>query len=188
VTRQPHRARLGALVAAAILIACAVAPSALAHAGGTVGDYFVEAGWRDEPPVIDQANAVEVTVTRHDDDSPIADLGSGDLTVVVSSTGSSGSPLALEPAFDRAARTGPLGTYEAELVPGVAGATTFHITGSIHGTAVDLSLEGGVVEASKPVDEEPATGLDPWIVAGIVGLIAVVGAMAFLFLRVRPAS
>src|SRR5207248_4259966 len=70
-------------------------------------------------------------------------LGTKGLTVVVSTgsgaTAKSSSPLALTSAFDPDSGLGTHGEFDAPLLSTAAGTYTFHITGDINGTAVDVS-------------------------------------------------
>ena len=127
----------------ASLVSIALVPAASAHSGVEVGEFLVTVGWKNEPAYVGQPNAVQVTVLDHHDESPITDLATGDLSVVVSTAGQDSASLPLDAAFDAAESIGPLGEYVAELVPTAPGDYTFHVTGSIHGTAVDLELTSG---------------------------------------------
>ena len=137
--RMPH----AGIVITALLAALAGAPGAAAHSGIEVGEYLLAIGWRNEPAFVGQPNAVQVTIAHHADDTPVTDLAGDALAVVVSTAGVDSPSLALEPAFDAAEGTGPLGEYAAALVPTAPGDYAFHITGSIHGTAVDVTLASG---------------------------------------------
>lgn len=127
----------------ALVASATLAAPTLAHTGHEVGDYLIEIGWLHEPAFVGQPNAVQLTISDHHDASPILDLRSDDLTVVVSTAGASSASLVFEPAFDAAEKTGSLGEYDAALVPTAPGDYSFHITGSIAGTAVDLTVASG---------------------------------------------
>ena len=130
-------------LAAALVASATLAVPAFAHTGHEVGDYVLEIGWLHEPAFVGQPNAVQVTITDHHDGSPILDLGADDIKVVVSTAGVDSASLTFEPAFDAVEKEGSLGEYDAALVPTAPGDYTFHITGAIHGTAVDLSVTSG---------------------------------------------
>lgn len=130
-------------LALAVLASVALASPAAAHTGHEVGDYILEIGWRNEPAFVGQPNAVQVTISDHHDGAPILDLAADALAVVVTTAGVDSASLPLEPAFDAVEKTGPLGEYGAALVPTAPGDYTFHITGSIHDTAVDLTVTSG---------------------------------------------
>lgn len=131
--------RLALGVAAALWLG--LATGAAAHTGVPVGDYLVEVGWRDEPAFVGQPNAVQVMVRSHGDGAPI--LRGVALEVVVETAGQSTSGLVLSPAFDAAAGTGSLGEYLAAIIPTAPGDYTFHVSGTIADTAVDLDLTSG---------------------------------------------
>ena len=119
-----------------------VASPAFAHTEKDAGPYKLLFGWRDEPAYTGSQNAVQLFV--HDaSGKAIDDLGTKGLTVVVSSgsgaTAKSSSPLALTSAFDPDSGLGTHGEFDSPLLPTAAGTYTFHITGDINGTAVDVS-------------------------------------------------
>jgi hypothetical protein len=125
---------------------------ALAHVQEHAGPFAVEIGWLREPAYVGQPNGVQVTV-KDAKDEPVLDLGPDDLKVVVSSGGKS-KELAFEPGFDAAEAEGPLGEYDAAIVPTAPGDYTFHVTGTIHGSALDVS----VTSSDKTFD--PVVGSD----------------------------
>jgi hypothetical protein len=131
--------RLAGLSIAFFLIALALAPISAAHTPHAVGDYELEIGWLHEPAFVGQPNAVQVTIVDANGD-PVTDLALDDLAVVVSTAGQDSASLSLVPAFDAEEGVGPLGEYDAVIVPTAPGDYTFHITGSIHGTAADLTV------------------------------------------------
>lgn len=140
---MPSRIRRGAFVAlpaGALLLSLALVPSAAAHTGIEVGPFLLDIGWRNEPALVGQPNAVQVTIVVHDTNKPVLDLGADDLQVVVSTAGVDSPALAFVPAFDASEGAGPLGEYNAALVPTAPGDYTFHITGVIRKTAVDVTL------------------------------------------------
>jgi hypothetical protein len=119
-----------------------VAAPAFAHTEKDAGPYKLLFGWRNEPSYTGALNAVQLFV--HDaSGKAIDDLGTKGLTVVVSTgsgaTAKSSSPLALTSAFDPDSGLGTHGEFDAPLLPTAAGTYTFHITGDINGTAVDVS-------------------------------------------------
>jgi hypothetical protein len=127
-----------ALAAAGLLIAT----PALAHTTKDAGPYHLTFGWRDEPAYTGAQNAVQLFV-KDAKGNPIDDLGSKGLTVAVT-TGSgaaakTSSPMTLKSAFDPDTGLGTRGEFDAPILPTAAGPYTFHITGDISGTAVDVS-------------------------------------------------
>ena len=119
-----------------------VAAPAFAHTEKDAGPYKLLFGWRDEPAYTGSLNAVQLFV--HDaSGKAIDDLGTKGLTLVVSTgsgaTAKSSSPLALTSAFDPDSGLGTHGEFDSPLLPTGPGTYTFHITGDINGTAVDVS-------------------------------------------------
>ena len=133
-----HR-RLPATLLAA-LVASTLAPAlAQAHVEHDAGAYRVTVGWLHEPTYVDVENAIQVLVAD-DQGKPVADLGDAALTVVVSAAGRSSAALPLLPTLDPDSGEGTPGEYVATLIPTVPGDYSFHIQGSIHGTAVDETV------------------------------------------------
>ena len=123
------------------LVLAAAGPVA-AHAVEHAGSYTIEIGWQHEPTYVGESNGVQIII--HDgDDKPVVDLASDDLTAVVSTGDQQTAPLTFEPGFDPIELEGNLGEYDAALLPTAPGDYTFHVTGSIHGTAVDITVTSG---------------------------------------------
>ncbi|HYR61966.1 MAG TPA: hypothetical protein VET24_04950 [Actinomycetota bacterium] len=119
-----------------------IAAPAFAHTEKDAGPYKLLFGWRSEPAYTGEQNAVQLFV--HDTSGKAIDsLGSKGLTVVVSTgtgaTTKSSSPMALNSAFDPDSGLGTHGEFDAPILPTAPGTYTFHITGDINGTAVDVS-------------------------------------------------
>jgi hypothetical protein len=133
------RAR-GALSATiAVLFGLLVASVAYAHVVKQVGNYTLEIGWQHEPTYVGEANGVQVII--HDaDENPITDLGIDDLKVVVSTGDQQTGELTFEPGFDLEEGEGPLGEYNAPIMPTAPGDYTFHLTGAIHGEPIDITV------------------------------------------------
>ncbi len=54
--------QLGLLTVA--ILAVSLLGSAYAHKGQIVGDYKIDAGWKNEPPIAGKSNAIEVIITK----------------------------------------------------------------------------------------------------------------------------
>jgi hypothetical protein len=120
----------------ALLIASA--GSASAHVIEHPGPFTLALGWQREPAYVGFQNAVQVIITDADG-KPVADLGPDDLSVVVSLAGQQSAPLAFANGFDEDTGLGKEGEYDASILPTSPGDYTFHLTGTIHGTAVDFT-------------------------------------------------
>jgi hypothetical protein len=130
--------RLFGAPAIAALFGLLLAAPASAHVVTKAGPYTLEIGWQHEPTNVGEANGVQVII--HDArDKPVNDLATDDLNVVVSTGGQQSDPLTFEPGFDLAEGFGTQGEYDAAIEPTAPGDYTFHITGSIHGTKVDVT-------------------------------------------------
>ena len=127
----------GAIVSAAILL-LAAAGTTLGHVQEDVGSFGIELGWKVEPAYVGQPNAIQVIVHDHAD-QPVTDLDLATIHVVVSTAGQTSPELAFEPGFDAVEMDGPLGEYDAAIVPTAPGDYTFHLTGRIKGQAVDIT-------------------------------------------------
>jgi len=128
--------RATGIPAMAILLVMALAQPVLGHIVVEVGTYHLAIGWAHEPTYVGEQNAVEVFVTDAAN-NPVDDLTPDDLKVVVSAGGQQSDPLALTPSFDADTGLGTRGDYLAPIIPTSPGDYPFHVTGSVHGTAVD---------------------------------------------------
>jgi hypothetical protein len=126
----------GAALGAALTLALVVSATASAHVVKQFGSYSVAMGWLHEPTYVGVENAVQVIV-KDGSGSPVNDLQPGDLQVVVSTAGQQTAALPLQPSFDPDTGLGTPGEYTASLIPTQVGDYTFHLSGSIHGQAVD---------------------------------------------------
>jgi hypothetical protein len=168
-----HRLSRVALAFAAVAALVLAAPaSALGHTVQHAGSYTLEIGWKTEPTYVAAPNAVSVTITDASG-KPVTDLGADDLHVIVSTANQPSPELSFEPGFDPEEMDGPLGEYDAAIVPTAPGDYSFHITGTVHGTKVDITVASGdetfnaVVESTNlqfpvklPSMAEVATHLD----------------------------
>ena len=123
----------------AVLLGLLVASAATAHVVKRAGPYTLEIGWQHEPTYVGEANGVQVII-RDADDQPITDLATDDLKVVVSTGDQQTGELTFEPGFDLAEGDGNPGEYNAPIMPTAPGDYTFHLTGAIHGEAVDINV------------------------------------------------
>ena len=126
----------GISIGAALLLSLVVSSAVSAHVVKQFGTYSVAMGWLHEPTYVGVENAVQV-VAKDAGGNPVNDLAPGDLNVVVSTAGQQTAALPLQPSFDPDTGLGTPGEYTASLIPTQVGDYTFHLTGSIHGTAVD---------------------------------------------------
>jgi hypothetical protein len=144
--RFRHSYRLATAVTAALMtvgtVTALVPAPASAHVVEHAGNYTLEIGWQHEPTFVGEVNGVQLIV--HDAaDKPVTDLAEDDVKVVVSTAGQQSGELTFEPGFDPEEMEGPLGEYDAAILPTAPGDYTFHITGVIHGTKLDITVTSG---------------------------------------------
>jgi len=137
-----HLARLSLIATCATLLVFLAVGAVTAHTVKKVGPYTLEIGWQHEPTYVGEGNGVQVIVTDATD-HPVTDLTVDDIKVAVSAGGQQTGELTFEPAFDLAEGDGPMGQYNAPIMPTQPGDYTFHITGAIHGEAVDVTVTSG---------------------------------------------
>jgi hypothetical protein len=118
------------------MLALVVSVTVSAHVVKQFGSYSVAMGWLHEPTYVGVENAVQVIV-KDGSGNPVNDLQLGDLQVVVSTAGQQTAALPLQPSFDPDTGLGTPGEYTASLIPTQVGDYTFHLSGSIHGQAVE---------------------------------------------------
>ena len=128
--------RFGVALSAAAVALLLISGVADAHVVKTFGTYSVALGWVHEPTYVGEQNAVQVVV-KDAAGKPITDLNDGDLKVTVSVGSQTSDPLPLLNKYDPDTGLGVPGDYEAPLIPTAPGDYTFHLTGTIHSTAVD---------------------------------------------------
>ena len=147
--------RVGVALITASVALLLVAGVADAHIVKTFGKYNVALGWVHEPTYVGEQNAVQVVI-KDATGKPITDLNDGDLKVTVSVGGKTSDPLDLLNTFDPDTGLGIPGDYEALLIPTAPGDYTFHLSGSIDGTAVDETATSSDATFNSVVD---ATGI-----------------------------
>jgi len=142
---------LGIAMAGAVTAALLISGVADAHVVKTIGTYSVALGWVHEPTFVGELNAVQVVI-KDAAGKPVNDLNDGDLKVTVSVGGQTSNPLSLLNTFDPDTGLGVPGDYEAAIIPTAPGDYTFHLTGSIHGTAVDETATSSDSTFNSAVD------------------------------------
>ena len=129
----------GVAVGAALLLVLVLSATASAHVVKQFGTYSVAMGWLHEPTYVGVENAVQVIV-KDATGQPVNDLQPGDLQVVISTAGQQTAALPLQPSFDPDTGLGTPGEYTASIIPTQVGDYTFHLSGAIHGQAVDETV------------------------------------------------
>jgi hypothetical protein len=139
---------LGGVAALVVLSA----GTAFAHADRDVGPISLAIGFGTEPGYVGQPNSVQVLL--NDRGNPVVNLG--DSLKVEVSFGDQQVNLPLEPDFE-IGESGTPGDYRAWFIPSQAGKYTIHLTGSVHGTKIDLSLTSSPTTFDEIQDPANAT-------------------------------
>ena len=155
----------------------------LAHETITVGDYEIEIGWLNEPPVAGQQNAIAVNVsnTGGGEAQPVEDISA---LVVGISYGGQSKTLTLEPFGEDTP-----GQFVAPILPTVPGQYTVTFSGQLGDTPVDAQVEPEEVASADTLQfpslessvQSADLGMMYWLIylSLLVGLIALVlGVMA----------
>ena len=150
--------------------------TALAHDSVTVGDYELELGWVNEPPVAGQQNAIVVNVSNISggEAQPVEDVSS--LTVTIS-YGDQSKILTLQPLGEDTP-----GQFVAPIVPTIPGQYTITLGGKLGETDVNnVEVEPEEVQPADTLQfpivqsAQPESGRMDWLIwfSFLVGLIGV---------------
>ena len=124
----------------AVFIVVAAGPAS-AHVLKTVGPYHLLIGFGNEPVYAGAQNSVFLLLTDAKTGAPIVDEGLGDTLKVEVGFGTQTKQLPLMSSFDPDSGQGTSGVYNAYFVPTVPGDYTFHLSGSIHTTKVNITVK-----------------------------------------------
>lgn len=128
--------RVSRRIATALLLAALLIPFtasvALAHGHTQAGDYEIVIGFHNEPAYQGEPNGLDLFVTNKATGEKINDLA--DTLKAELIFGSSKKELEIK------AQWGQDGAYTAYVLPTQAGDYTWHITGDIKGTPIDVSM------------------------------------------------
>lgn len=146
----------------------------LAHESVTVGDYELEIGWVDEPPIAGQKNALLVIVsnTSSGEAQPVEDVSS--LTVHVS-YGDQQKELTLQPLGEDTP-----GQFMAPILPTIPGQYTILLGGQLGDTDVDAHAEPEEVASADTLqfpsaensEQNASTAWLTWL-AVLLGLVGI---------------
>ena len=148
--------------------------TAFAHESITTGDYEIEVGWLNEPPIVGQQNAIVVNVsnTSGGEAQPMEDVSA--LTVTVSYGGQS-KALTLQPLGEDTP-----GQFVAPILPTIQGQYTLTLGGKLGDTDVNADVEPEEVQSAdilqfpsiQSAQQSAATDWLVWL-SFLVGLIGV---------------
>lgn len=142
--------------------------SAYAHKTVTVGPYDIEVGWRDEPPLVSQQNAIVFAITEDDGSGVSSGVTNAfrDLTATVKS----GS---VSKQLDILSDARP-GHYYSKIIPTKMGTLVVEITGTINGVAVNEAV------AIEDVEDINLLAFPPTSASGLPDLAQLKNAMSSL--------
>ena len=146
---------------------------AFAHESITVGDYELEIGWVNEPPIVGQQNAIVVNVsnTSGGEAQPVDDISA--LTVTVS-YGDQNKLLTLQPLGEDTP-----GQFVAPILPTIPGQYTIVLGGKLGATDVNVSVEPEEVQSADTlafplfnIEEGISTDWLAWlgVLLGLIGI------------------
>jgi hypothetical protein len=120
------------LLGAALLGLLAAASPAFAHGKTTIGDYDIEIGFHNEPAYLGQPNSLDLIVTNNKTNQRVNGLEKTLKAELVFGGSKTEIPIYPQDGVD--------GAYGADVIPTAEGDYTWHISGKINGTPVDVSL------------------------------------------------
>jgi hypothetical protein len=126
------KTRLLIALAATLMVALLVQTVVNAHGKTTVGDYDLEIGFHNEPVLVGMPNSLDLFVTNAKTGEKVNNLQ--DTLSAELIFGASKKTFKLEP------QEGQDGAYTAFVIPTSTGDYTWHITGKINDTPVDVSM------------------------------------------------
>jgi hypothetical protein len=132
---------LAAAAAVPVLFIAATAAPASAHVLKTAGPYHLLIGFGNEPTYAGEQNSVFLLLTDAKTGAPVVDEGLGDTLKVAVGFGTQTKRLPLVSSFDPDSGQGTKGVYNAYFIPTVPGDYTFHFSGTIHTTKVNITVK-----------------------------------------------
>jgi hypothetical protein len=117
--------------------------TAWAHEEVDSGNYHFEIGWVNEPVILGQRNGLDLFVASADN----PEEGIPDVSTLVFTVEYGG----VNKSYDIVPVEGEDGHYTASFVPTREGQYTFHLTGSIEGESIDVSVEPEEVVSADTV-------------------------------------
>ena len=118
--------------AAALVVLLAFTAPAFAHGKTTVGDYDIEIGFHNEPAYLGQPNSLDLFVTNSKTGEKVNGLEKTLKAELIFGSSKTELPIYPQDEVD--------GAYGADVVPTAVGDYTWHITGTINDTPVDISM------------------------------------------------
>jgi hypothetical protein len=124
-------------------------PAAFAHEETIVGDIKIVGGWVNEPPLVNEFNGIELTITRNSTDEPITNaVAQLDITL---KKGTLTKSLDFQPSEEP-------GVYVADLLPTQVGLYEVVFQGSVAGQAINSQVEIEDVDDTRTLEFPPRQG------------------------------
>jgi len=127
------------------LFAISMVTTAWAHETITIGDYAVEFGWVNEPPIVGQPNALVINISPKDSSSSNTNVNITGVKIQVLYGGQT-KVLALQPLGENAP-----GQFIAPMTPMRPGKYTFHLSGNIGTTTFNNDVVPEEVQTADVV-------------------------------------
>ena len=128
-----------------------IVPAAIAHEETIVGDVKIVGGWVNEPPLVNQFNRIELTITRVSTGEPINNaIAQLDVTI---KKGSLTKSLDFQPTEEP-------GVYAAEILPTQVGLYEVLFRGSVAGQTINSQVEIEDVEDTRSLEFPPRQDVD----------------------------
>ena len=136
-----------------ILISGFILPSAFAHTTIHIGQYAIEAGWGEEPPVVGLPNRITIDVVEPGEVEGVSKGVSNAFKNMQATIISGGASKVLEINPDQQA-----GKYYAKIIPTKTGSMEVKVHGQLNGLEVDVVIPVEDVESTSILDFPPTTG------------------------------
>jgi hypothetical protein len=144
-----NRAALVPVLSALTLLLFISIPNAFAHEELIVGDIKIVGGWANEPPLVNEFNGIELSITRNSTGQPITNaVAQLDITI---QKGSLTKSLDFQPTEEP-------GVYVAEILPTQIGQYEVLFSGSVADQTISSRIEIEDVGDTRPLEFPPRTG------------------------------
>ena len=164
-----------AAIALLVIALLAIPAIVYAHEEIAAGDYKIKYGWKNEPPIVGEPNAIALDIVNSKDTNAKIDITELKVEVIY---GGETKTLFLKPV------SGQAGKFQAQMTPTRAGQYTIRLSGKIGTTDVKADVKPEEVEPADTVqfprltsgqaaDSSPNIGL--WLTIGAI-VLALIGA------------
>ena len=146
----------------------------LAHTTVTAGDYRIEIGWVNEPPLVGQQNAIVVNITNTSggNQQPVDDVSN---LVVSVAYGGQNKTLTLQPLSEDTH-----GQFVAPILPTIPGQYTVNVSGKLGTTDVNVAVQPEEVDAADTLQFPKVAASQQSTGFGLTGWLALLGLVSGL--------